>query len=249
MPLLVASRLPAGDNAPPPGDQDQDQDQQLGRKHVQHGKQGVGHVGLYLCKLLHDAGAVLFISDVNNDNIRMTLDAVPATVIPPSELIFADVDVLAPCALGNILTSSTIPKIKAKIIAECANGPVTPTGDAILNEKDVGDDEDALLVEDRAHRAVELRSQSVARFHADVLESMDAVGMPVAINPMPSEIADAVRFDRQDARRVRLARPTSEAFEISLGWLWSYADATRLDALPRVAVAGDRRLRGGVKRS
>jgi hypothetical protein len=52
-----------------------------------------------------------------------------------------------------------------------------------------------------AHRAVELRSQSVARFHADVLESMDAVGMPVAINPMPSEIADAVRFDEDTATR------------------------------------------------
>jgi leucine dehydrogenase len=79
--------------------------------------QGVGHVGLHLCRHLHEAGAELFISDVNRENLKMTTDEMPATVVAPNELLFADVDVLAPCALGNILTSTTIPKIKAKIIA------------------------------------------------------------------------------------------------------------------------------------
>ena len=65
--------------------------------------QGVGHVGLHLCRMLHEAGAELFISDVNRDNIKLTLDAVPATIVPPTELLFADVDVLAPCALGCAL--------------------------------------------------------------------------------------------------------------------------------------------------
>ncbi len=52
-----------------------------------------------------------------------------------------------------------------------------------------------------AHRAVELRPQSVSRFHAEVLESMQAIGMPVTINPMPSEIADAIRFDEDEETR------------------------------------------------
>ena len=100
--------------------------------------QGVGHVGLNLCKLLHEAGAELFISDVNSDHIKMTLAEVPATVIPPTELLFADVDILAPCALGNILTSTTIPKIKAKIIAGAANNQLsTPADGVLLAERDI----------------------------------------------------------------------------------------------------------------
>lgn len=93
--------------------------------------QGVGHVGLYLCRLLHEAGAELFISDVNSDNLKMTTDELPATVVPPTELLFADVDVLAPCALGNILTSTTIPKIKAKIVAGAANNQLSTPADGV----------------------------------------------------------------------------------------------------------------------
>ncbi len=100
--------------------------------------QGVGHVGFYLCKLLHEAGAELFISDVNKEHLKITLDAVPATVVPPNELLFADVDILAPCALGNILTSTTIPKIKAKIIAGGANNQLSTPADGIrLAERDI----------------------------------------------------------------------------------------------------------------
>jgi leucine dehydrogenase len=100
--------------------------------------QGVGHVGLHLCRLLHDAGAELFIADVNNRNLEMTLAAVPATAVAPSEILFADVDVLAPCALGNILTSSTIPKIKAKVIAGAANNQLSTPADGLrLAERDI----------------------------------------------------------------------------------------------------------------
>jgi leucine dehydrogenase len=100
--------------------------------------QGVGHVGYYLCRLLHEAGAELFIADVNGDNLKMTLDAVPAMVVPPSEVLFADVDVLAPCALGNILTSSTIPIIKAKVIAGAANNQLSTPADGLrLAQRDI----------------------------------------------------------------------------------------------------------------
>jgi leucine dehydrogenase len=100
--------------------------------------QGVGHVGLHLCRLLHEAGAELFVSDVNKEHLNATLAEVPANVIPPTELLFADVDVLAPCALGNILTSTTIPKIKATIIAGAANNQLaTPADGARLAERDI----------------------------------------------------------------------------------------------------------------
>ena len=100
--------------------------------------QGVGHVGLHLCRLLHEAGANLVISDVNRDNLKMVTDEMPATIVAPGELLFADVDVLAPCALGNILTSVTIPKIRAKIIAGAANNQLATAKDgARLAERDI----------------------------------------------------------------------------------------------------------------
>ena len=100
--------------------------------------QGVGHVGLHLCRHLHEAGAELLIADVNRDNLKMTTDEMPATVVAPSELLFADVDVLAPCALGNILTSATIPGIKAKVIAGAANNQLATAEDGVrLAERDI----------------------------------------------------------------------------------------------------------------
>ena len=97
-----------------------------------------GHVGLHLCRLLHEAGAELFVSEVNSDHLKQLTDELPATVVPPKELLFADVDILAPCALGNILTSTTIPKIRAKIIAGGANNQLsTPEDGKRLAERDI----------------------------------------------------------------------------------------------------------------
>ena len=105
---------------------------------IRVGVQGVGHVGVHLCKLLHEAGAELVISDVDTDHVEHTLAQVPASVVAPNELLFADVDVLAPCALGNILTSMTIPKIKATIIAGAANNQLsTPADGARLAERNI----------------------------------------------------------------------------------------------------------------
>ncbi len=91
--------------------------------------QGVGHVGAHLCRLLHDAGARILVADVNSDNLNAVAENVPVEVIAPSEILYAEADVLAPCALGNILTSATIPKINAKIIAGAANNQLSTLED------------------------------------------------------------------------------------------------------------------------
>jgi len=100
--------------------------------------QGVGHVGLYLCRHLHEAGAELFVSDVSQECLDQVSAEMPVTVIAPKELLFADVDVIAPCALGNILTSTTIPKIRAKVIAGGANNQLAvPQDGERLAEHDI----------------------------------------------------------------------------------------------------------------
>lgn len=87
--------------------------------------QGVGHVGFHLCRLLADAGAKLYVADVNRTNLKRVTDAMPVTVVATTKILFADVDVLAPCALGNVLNAQTIPRVKAKVIAGAANNQLS----------------------------------------------------------------------------------------------------------------------------
>ena len=100
--------------------------------------QGVGHVGLHLCRLLHEAGAILTVADVNRDNLKLASSELPVTEVEPTEILYTDVDVIAPCALGNILTSVTIPKLKAKVIAGGANNQLATESDGTrLAERDI----------------------------------------------------------------------------------------------------------------
>jgi leucine dehydrogenase len=93
--------------------------------------QGVGHVGVHLCRLLHAAGAKLLVADVNRDSLRSLREELPAEVIDPRDILFADADVLSPCALGNVLNSETIPRIRATVVAGAANNQLASSEDGI----------------------------------------------------------------------------------------------------------------------
>ena len=83
--------------------------------------QGVGHVGYELCKLLHDAGAALLVADLDETRVDRVCAEFGARRVSGAEILFADADVLAPCALGAILHEESIPGIKARIVAGGAN--------------------------------------------------------------------------------------------------------------------------------
>lgn len=83
--------------------------------------QGLGNVGYNLAKLLHEAGAKLIVSDVDDQRLARTVDACDAEAVTTEEIFHADADVFAPCALGGILNDQTIPELKVKIVAGAAN--------------------------------------------------------------------------------------------------------------------------------
>ena len=83
--------------------------------------QGLGHVGYYLCKHLHQAGAKLIVTDLNQQSLTRVANEFNATVVGLDEIYSQDVDVYAPCALGATINDQTINVFKASIIAGCAN--------------------------------------------------------------------------------------------------------------------------------
>ena len=83
--------------------------------------QGVGHVGYALCRELHAAGAKLTVADVDIHKSERCARELGAAVVAIDKVAEVDCDVFAPCALGAGLNDSTIPHLKAKIVAGAAN--------------------------------------------------------------------------------------------------------------------------------
>jgi len=83
--------------------------------------QGVGHVGYYLCKELHAQGAKISVADVDALKAERAQREFGAAIVPLDAIFDVACDVLAPCALGSALNDTTIPKLKAKIVAGAAN--------------------------------------------------------------------------------------------------------------------------------
>lgn len=117
--------------------------------------QGFGNVGSNTARIFHKMGVrVIAVSDVegglfNPDGLDIEAirlyrknhasikDYPGAQKIANEDLLELDCDILAPCALEGALTQNNAPRVKARLIVEGANGPVTPAADALLKEKGV----------------------------------------------------------------------------------------------------------------
>lgn len=126
--------------------------------------QGFGNAGQHVANLLHSDGyKIVAVSDsrgaihspsgfdvpslIHHKNEHAEVKAVycegsvceiiPANAISNDELLELEVDILIPSALENVITLANAGNIKAKVIVECANGPITSDADAIINQKDI----------------------------------------------------------------------------------------------------------------
>lgn len=116
--------------------------------------QGFGNAGRITAQLLSELGCkIVAVSDSKGaihdpngldidkicqlkDNATI-LDYGAQYVTTNEQLLELDVDILVPAALENVITSANADRIKAKIIAEAANGPTTPEADKILDAKGI----------------------------------------------------------------------------------------------------------------
>ncbi|MBX3014879.1 MAG: Glu/Leu/Phe/Val dehydrogenase [Caldilineaceae bacterium] len=117
--------------------------------------QGFGNVGSWTARTMQERGArIVGISDQYGGiyqpkgiDLRQltqyvstngTVTGFPGTeAISNQELLALEVDVLVPAALEGQLTKENADKVRAKIVAEGANGPTTPEADQILNDKGI----------------------------------------------------------------------------------------------------------------
>ncbi|HLQ95040.1 MAG TPA: Glu/Leu/Phe/Val dehydrogenase [Pseudogracilibacillus sp.] len=83
--------------------------------------QGVGHVAFQLCRHLHEEGAKLVVTDINQTAVQKAVEEFNATAVEPNAIYSVDCDIFAPCALGGVINDETINTIKAKVIAGSAN--------------------------------------------------------------------------------------------------------------------------------
>ena len=83
--------------------------------------QGVGHVGTYLLEYLQKEGAKLILTDYYEDRAHDAAARFGAVAVGLDEIYDQDVDIYSPCALGATLNDETIPRLRCRVVAGCAN--------------------------------------------------------------------------------------------------------------------------------
>ncbi|REL29461.1 Leu/Phe/Val dehydrogenase [Thalassotalea euphylliae] len=100
--------------------------------------QGLGSVGYYLCEHLHNAGAKLIVTDINQEAVNKAQAEFGAHAVGLNDIYDVDCDIYAPCALGATINDTTIDRIKAKIIGGCANNQLAaPKHDQALVDRGI----------------------------------------------------------------------------------------------------------------
>lgn len=172
--------------------------------------QGVGSVGTALCKRLHAAGAQLTVTDVDRARAAQLADHLGDVRVVQAEDIFGvEADVLAPCALGAVLDTQSIERLRVKVIAGAANNQlaspeegarlsaaaITYCPDYVVNAGGIISVAAEYLGESRA--AVEVRVRAIPDRLQDILERAAKTGVA------PHRVADEMAQSAIAAPRVR----------------------------------------------
>lgn len=91
--------------------------------------QGCGKVGLGLVQRLLKAGAIVLAADTDIQGVE-AVRASGAEIVSTDDILFQDVDVVAPCAVGAVINADSIPRLRCKVVAGAANNQLADNADA-----------------------------------------------------------------------------------------------------------------------
>jgi len=92
--------------------------------------QGVGAVGRDLTRDLAEAGARIFVADIDQPQAGRVAAEIGGEVVPARDALTTECDVYAPCAVGGTLSAETIPTLGCRIVAGSANNQLVEPEDA-----------------------------------------------------------------------------------------------------------------------
>ncbi len=177
--------------------------------------QGVGNVAYTLCEHLHQEGAKLIVTDINEEAVARAVKDFGATAVAPNEIYSQQADIFAPCAMGAIINDDTIPQLKVKVVAGSANNQLKEErhGDAleaagivyapdfVINSGGVINVADELYGynNERAMKRVETIYDSITRIFA--IAKRDGIPSYQAADRMAEERIDRMRKSRSQFLR------------------------------------------------
>jgi leucine dehydrogenase len=91
--------------------------------------QGLGQVGAALADMLHRDGARLLVADVDPARAELIAERTSATVLPAEQILAAEADIVAPCALGGVLDAQAVANLRAKVVCGAANNQLASPED------------------------------------------------------------------------------------------------------------------------
>ena len=91
--------------------------------------QGLGAVGLVLARRLQESGANVVAADLSPEACEKGV-ALGVDLVDPGDILAQECDVLAPCALGGVLHDLSIPRLRTRMVAPCANNTLASSNNA-----------------------------------------------------------------------------------------------------------------------
>jgi len=177
--------------------------------------QGVGNVAYTLCKHLHEEGAKLIVTDINQDAVQRAVNDFGAVAVAPNDIYSQEADIFAPCAMGAIINDETIPQLKVKVVAGSANNQlkeerhgdeleargIVYAPDFVINSGGVINVADELYGynNERAMKRVETIYDSITRIFE--ISKRDGIPSYIAAERMAEERINRVRNSRSQFLR------------------------------------------------
>lgn len=94
--------------------------------------QGCGLIGAGVARMLHAAGATVIVADVSAARAQALADELGASAVAADAIFAQDVDIVAPCAVGNVISPDVAASLKAWAVCGGANNQLT--GDAVAGD-------------------------------------------------------------------------------------------------------------------